>query len=180
MKIKHLLILLLSGYFYSSYAQNTVQVAKKNNIQYITDTTVNFNGLINKFKGKIIYVDIWASWCSPCKHELQVVKDVKGFEDFARKNDVVILYICCDKNGNSWKSFITANKLSGYHTLVNPHINQDFHTTFSMVQKRQGKMKSSFYLPRHFIIDKNSIVVDSIAAHQGSASVYAKLNAMLK
>lgn len=179
MKIKHLFILLLSGHFYSSYAQNTVKVTSKNSIYYLTDTTVNFNGLIDRFKGKIIYVDIWASWCSPCKQELQDSKDVKGFEDFAKKNDIIILYICCDKNGNSWKPFITANKLSGYITLVNPHIKQDLHTTFSMVQRRQGKMKRSFYLPRHFIVDRNGIVVDSLAAHQGSASVYSKLNAML-
>jgi thiol-disulfide isomerase/thioredoxin len=155
------------------------QSASKDNIHYLTDTNTNFDGLISQFKGKVIYIDMWATWCSPCRHELQSKKDIKGFEAFALKNNIVVLYICCDKNGDKWKQFVTANKLAGYHTLINNSINEDFHTTFSMVQNRRGKLKRSFYLPRHLIIDKKGMVVDSIADRQGSAAVYAQLNKML-
>jgi len=153
---------------------------KESNIHYLTDTAVDFNGLISKFKGKVIYVDIWATWCSPCRHELQVKKDIEGFKDFASKNDIVILYICCDKDGKGWEQFITANKLAGYHILVNAHLDKDFHTTFSTVQNRKGVMKRSFYIPRHIIIDKNGMVADSSGGSQASASVYATLNKMIK
>ncbi len=152
---------------------------KHGDIHYLTDTTADFNGLISKFKGKIIYVDIWATWCSPCRHELQVRKDTKGFQDFASKNDIVILYICCDKDGSKWKPFVTANKLAGYHVLVNSHLDKDFHTTFSTVQNRKGIMKRSFYIPRHIVIDKNGMVADSSVDSQGSASVYAALKELL-
>jgi len=155
------------------------QTLKNNNIHYLTDTTANFDSLISEFKGKIIYVDIWATWCSPCTHELQMRKDTKAFKDFASKNDIVILYICCDKNSKEWKSFITANKLTGYHILVNPYLDKDFHTTFSTVQNRKGVMKRSFYIPRHIIIDKNGMVADSSVDSQGSASVYAQLKKLL-
>ncbi len=153
--------------------------SKESNIHYLTDTAVDFNGLISKFKGKVIYVDIWATWCSPCRHELQVRKDIEDFRDFASKNDIVILYICCDKDGKGWKPFITANKLAGYHILVNTHLDKDFHTTFSTVQKRNGVMKRSFYIPRHIIIDENGMVADSSVDSQGSASVYARLKKLL-
>lgn len=148
-------------------------------IVYLTDTAVNFNGLLDKFKGKIVYIDIWATWCSPCRKELQAKKDIKGFDEFALKNDVVLLYICCDKNGNAWKQFITANKLAGYHILANQAINNTFHTAFATVQNRQGKLKSSFYIPRHIIIDQTGAVADSSADRQGSAAVYSKINKLL-
>jgi hypothetical protein len=144
------------------------QTSKESSIHYLTDTTVDFNGLISKFKGKVIYVDIWATW-----------RDVKAFSDFASKNDVVILYICCDKDGKSWKGFINKNQLAGYHILVNSHMEKDFHTTLSQVQMRNGAMKRSLYLPRHIIIDRNGVIADSSADRQGSASVYARLNKML-
>lgn len=154
------------------------QTKAAGNIYYITDTTLSINGLIDKFKNKIIYIDVWASWCGPCRQELQQPKDIKTFQAFAEKNDIVILYICADDSGSKWRSFITKNNLAGYHVLTNSHIKNDFHTTFSQVQNRNGIMKRSFYIPRHFIIDKHGAVVDSMADSQGSPSLYAKLKAL--
>ncbi|WP_121809210.1 TlpA family protein disulfide reductase [Mucilaginibacter kameinonensis] len=168
------LLLLLT---YATQAKS--QTNNNSKIIYINDTTLNFNKLINKFSGKIIYVDIWASWCGPCKQELRMAKDIKGFRQFAAKNNIVILYICMDDNNKLWKNFISFNKLEGYHILKNPQIYKDFHTTFSSVQMRQGKLKRSFYIPRHMIIDKNGIVADSTATYQGSTKVYSKLTEML-
>lgn len=148
-------------------------------IHYLTDTTVNFNALISQFKNKVIYVDAWATWCAPCRQELQRKKDVQAFANFAAKNDIVILYICCDKDGSKWKQYIKANNLAGYHFLINSAVHTDFHTTPSQVQLRSKAMKRSFYMPRHIVIDKNGAVADSSAAEQGSAKVYATLKKLL-
>jgi len=156
-------------------AKAQIVASDKKYIYFITDTVSNFDSLITKFKGKIIYIDVWATWCSPCRYELQKKEDMQAFASFALKNDIVILYICCDKNGNSWKSFIANNNLLGYHILVNPYINKDFHTIFSSVQNRAGAMKRSFYIPRHIIIDKNGMIADSTAADQSDPLVYARL-----
>ena len=146
-------------------------------INYLNDTTLDFNRLVNQFKGKVIYVDIWATWCSLCIQELRLKNDIVNFQKFAVKNNVVILYICCD--GKFWKQFISANRLLGYHILENRLIKEDLHTTFSSVQTRNGKFKQSFYLPRHLIIDQNGAVVDSTAQPQGSAIVYSKIGSLL-
>lgn len=157
----------------------TAQAQTKTGIHYITDTTVNFNALISKFKGKVIYVDAWATWCSPCRQELQKTKQVKDFASFAVKNDIVVLYICCDNNGNKWKQYIAAHNLTGYHFLLNKATQDDFHTTLSQVQNRSGVMKRSLYLPRHIIIDKNGSIADSSAAEQGNVKVYATLKKLI-
>ena len=177
MKIKLSLLLLIFAAVISSKHVNA-QTNNKGKIVFINDTTLNFNSLINKFKGKIVYVDIWATWCSPCRQELLKRKDIKAFQDFASKNDIVILYICCDKQ-DWWKHFVTTNKLIGYHILVNKYIDQAFHTTFSSVQNRVGIMKRSFYIPRHMIIDQSGAVVDSTVDRQGSASVYQKITQLI-
>lgn len=178
MKINMLIIgLLLISVFFTDDAK--AQTQKRSKIFYLSDTSVNFDGLVKRFRGKIIYVDIWATWCSPCRKELRNVKLVKGFEQLASKNDIVILYICCDKTGGQWKQFINANELAGYHMLMNNKLDKDFHTTFSSVQKRMGMLKRSFYIPRHMIVDRDDAVTDSVAAMQGSKLLYTQINQLL-
>ena len=178
MKINMLIIgLLLISVFFTDDAK--AQTQKRSKIFYLSDTSVNFDGLVEKFRGKIIYIDIWATWCSPCRQELRNAKSVKGFEQFASKNDVVILYICCDKTGGQWKQFINANELAGYHILANNKLDKDFHTTFSSVQKRKGMLKRSFYIPRHMIVDRDGAVADTTAASQCSKLLYTQINRLL-
>lgn len=155
------------------------QFSANHGITYLSDTTIDFNTLLNKFKGKIIYVDIWATWCVPCRKELELKKEVRNFEAFALKNNVIVLYICDDKDGSNWKQFISDHHLIGYHILANRLINETLHTTFSTIQKRNGIMKRSFYIPRHMVIDQKGTVVDSAADHQGSTTVYLKINKLL-
>lgn len=150
-----------------------------NEIHYINDADINFNQLIGKFKNKIIYVDVWATWCGPCLQEFQKKKDVQAFAAFAAKNDIVILYICCDEDGSKWKSFIADNKLYGYHFLVNQQVYDDLHTAFALPEKKRGAIEHNFYIPRHLIIDKNGDVADNMADREGSRKVYAKLRQML-
>jgi thiol-disulfide isomerase/thioredoxin len=164
--------LLISG---STIAQSS----KQNSIHYITGTVGNFNTLINKFKGKIIYIDIWASWCHPCRLELQKKKDVTDFTDFASKNEIILLYICADKNAKSWKQFIRTNDLSGYHILINDSLNNDMHRRFPYSQTKPVRLKKGFYIPRHMIIGKDGMIADSMADREGSTPVYNALNKMV-
>ena len=33
-------------------------------------TETNFSTILNSFKGQVVYLDIWASWCAPCRSEI--------------------------------------------------------------------------------------------------------------
>ncbi|MEN0056889.1 MAG: TlpA disulfide reductase family protein [Mucilaginibacter sp.] len=174
------ILLFITRLFFNTGALAQNHCPNLSGIHYLTDTAANFDQLVHQFKNKIVYVDMWATWCHPCRQELQKTKNVKAFEKFATENNIVILYICCDDDDKKWKSFISANKLNGYHILINKHMEQDFHTTYGEWQNRKGSIKKSLYLPRHLIIDKNRSVADSSAREQGNPLVYAKLKKLLK
>lgn len=65
---------------------------------------VDANGNVvdfSSFKGKYVYVDVWASWCGPCCKE---VPFLKAMEAELENDNVVFLSISVDKDGEAWKS----------------------------------------------------------------------------
>ena len=67
---------------------------------------------LSDLKGKVVYMDFWASWCGPCKGEMPHAKKIK--EHFQGK-DVVFLYVSIDEKEEAWKKGIEAMHISGIH-----------------------------------------------------------------
>lgn len=67
---------------------------------------------LSDFKGKVVYVDVWATWCGPCKGEIPHLKKIEGeYHD----KDVVFLAVSIDteKNHANWKKFVQDEELKG-------------------------------------------------------------------
>lgn len=60
--------------------------------------------------GKWVYVDIWATWCVPCKAE---IPSLKALEEKYKKSNVVFVSISIDKNHATWKRFVKDKQLGG-------------------------------------------------------------------
>lgn len=68
---------------------------------------------LSDFKGKVVYLDFWASWCGPCKGEMPHAKKIK---EQLNGKDVVFLYVSIDENVEAWKKGIESMEISGVHT----------------------------------------------------------------
>ncbi len=61
-------------------------------------TLTDLNGQkvsLSDFKGKVIIVDFWATWCGPCK--MEIPSFIKLQEDY--KDEVVVLGVSLDQGG---------------------------------------------------------------------------------
>ena len=124
--------------------------------------------LTSKYKGKVIYVDNWASWCGPCIVEMPHFARLQ--EDFANK-DVVFVYLCQpdDYKNDRAKSIILENQVKGEHYLMNRQLaNPTFY-----IFRRSG-------VPSYLLINKNGVVVDDDAPRPSSKEIRDKLNELLK
>jgi len=76
----------------------------------------SFELLLRHFKGKIVYIDVMASWCKPCLAEL---KEYEKTDDFFKKNDIVRLFISIDepKDWNACLKRLDERLLNGYFVI---------------------------------------------------------------
>jgi thiol-disulfide isomerase/thioredoxin len=85
----------------------------------------------NKYKGKALFIDLWATWCGPCLREMPVSNSLHN--EF---NDVPVEFIyLCTSEGSSiekWKSKISELEISGTHLFVNSIIHSELMSLFSV------------------------------------------------
>lgn len=58
---------------------------------------------LNEFRGRVVFIDFWASWCAPCKKELPELNSfIKGYDG----EDIVVLAINIDKKRSHAEGFL--------------------------------------------------------------------------
>ena len=70
------------------------------NLKTKSNDKLNFHEVIEKNKGKILYVDFWASWCAPCRRAMSASKQLR--EDY-KNTDIVFIYIALNDKTKEWK-----------------------------------------------------------------------------
>ncbi len=146
------IILLLTLNVFSQQPTTDYTIQEESNLVNLREAKyagVSFENIINKYKGKVIYLDFWASWCRPCKNEMPYSKkmhhELKG-------KDVVFVYMSTDKDANTWKTSIAQLQVTGENYLINAKVWNEYNNLFKVT-----------YIPRYVLIDKNGKVVDANA-----------------
>lgn len=136
--------------------QNSRITDKDYHILTCDSTITCLEDAVKPFKGKVVYIDVWATWCGPCLKEFQYLPALK---EKARNMDVVYLYISIDRpeERKKWEKTIAYHQLKGYHLLVNEKLGKSLYTEL-------GNERQILSIPCFVIIDKTGKIAIRHAA----------------
>ena len=101
---------------------------------------------LGEFKGKVVFLNFWATWCKPCEEEMPSMQQLhaalqgKPFE---------IVAVSIDKDGaEAIREFV-----------------KKYGVTFTVLHDRKGRIKELYKttgVPETFIIDQNGVIAEKV------------------
>lgn len=87
-----------------------VVLKSSDHLQHITEGEALLQKILQQFKGKIVLLDVWGTWCGPCKEALK-----HSTEEYARlsKYDIAYVYLANNSPRDSWENVIKMYNVSG-------------------------------------------------------------------
>ncbi len=113
--------------------------AKNNGTQFNT-----FKDVLALTKGKVALIDMWGTWCTPCKEEIE--KNATNLHAHFKGKNVNFIYVANYNIGREqeWKKAIAYFQIEGIHILANPKLTKDI----------MGNVKASGY-PTYILVKKD-------------------------
>lgn len=143
------------------------KLKKKTILVNFQNEEIEFEDLIKKFKGNLIYVDLWASWCVPCRAAMPASVEMRNlFKD----KPVQFLYLSLDKKYTDWQIALKDEKLTEYK---NSYLLKDVKN--AQLLKALGIVT----IPRYLIYNKKGQLINQNAPGPNSNKLRDLLNKSL-
>jgi thiol-disulfide isomerase/thioredoxin len=124
-------------------AQDTLRIAPAFTLSDIHGNKVS----LSDFKGKVVYLDFWASWCGPCVAEIPHSKKLQ--KQFKDNTGIVFINISLDRDTIQWKKKVESKSMMGVQLLSPKGLESDVINNYDL--------KS---IPRFIIINRQGKIVD--------------------
>ncbi|MGV0829741.1 TlpA family protein disulfide reductase [Empedobacter brevis] len=106
--------------------------------------SVTIEKAFSNYKGQIILLDLWATWCGDC------IKNMPALKALHEKNpDVTFVYLSMDKTEEAWKKGIEKYQIEGQHFYMGNNWKGNFGTGIDLN-----------WIPRYMVLDQNGKIAD--------------------
>ncbi len=99
---------------------------------------------LENFRGKYVYIDIWATWCAPCRKELPYLEKL---QDKYHGKNICFVSLSCDTNRKVWEQKVVTGKLKG----IQLHLTDDSFMKKYMIQG----------IPRFILLDPQGRIISA-------------------
>jgi thiol-disulfide isomerase/thioredoxin len=122
---------------------------------------------LEELKGKVIYLDFWATWCAPC---IQALPHVERIRQRFNENEVAFIYINLDEDKNKWLRYLSEHSLGGKH--VNGNSPNPYRESVSALYQATK-------LPATVIIDRSGNIAADANEHLDSETAATKIQNLI-
>lgn len=114
------------------------------------------------FRGKYVYIDMWATWCGPCKQEMPYLKQLeKQFEDAS----IVFLGLSVDRDKSKWEEMAGNGNLTGVQLYLGTQ------SSFQEAYRAES-------IPRFILLDKDGVIISNDMSRPSDPETAETLNAL--
>ncbi len=159
---------LINKYLETKTHFENLQPSENTLLKLTKDTPTNefITKILDDHKGKIIYLDIWATWCSPCRKEMPFSKKLM---QTLNNDKVAFVYLCVDSEEDKWKAIISELNISGSHYLATPDQSSLLYQLFEM----NG-------VPQYVLLDtKGNVIEKGIQLRPSESLIKVKIDKLL-
>jgi thiol-disulfide isomerase/thioredoxin len=125
--------------------------------------SANSGDLLAQYRGKVVLLDFWASWCGPCRRSLPSLKRLQAVYGSA---DFVLISVSEDDDESAWRSFVSNN-----HMTWTQHWDSD-----STLQSKFGVSA----LPTYVLIGRDGTVVQTFVGEAPAETIVERIGPDLK
>ncbi len=138
--------------------------------RFLEEQPASFKALAAAFPGKTVYIDLWATWCTPCKAQFAYNKELKAL---LKKQGVEALYISIDRLQEEprWKEMIRYYDLQGHHLRASDALMKDLRDIF-------GEKNKTLYIPRYAILKNSALVIPAAKQPSDLKGLEEQLNGL--
>jgi thiol-disulfide isomerase/thioredoxin len=121
---------------------------------------------LESLKGKYVYVDVWATWCGPCRREIPSLQKVE--EQYHGKNiEFVSISIDALKDHEKWSKLVTEKQLGGIQLFADKDWNSQFVKEYAI----DG-------IPRFILIDPSGNIISADAPRPSDTKLIDLFNSL--
>ncbi|QXP73423.1 redoxin family protein [Tenacibaculum sp. AHE15PA] len=127
----------------------------------------NFKGgttSLDDLKGKYVYIDMWATWCNPCKQEIPFLQKVEK-QYHGKDIEFVSISVDSERDYETWKKMVADKNLTG----------------IQLYSKRDKSFAGAYKvnsIPRFILIDPQGNIVDANAPRPSSPRLIELFNSL--
>ena len=139
-------------------AENPIVVGKLSP-EFKAEKTDGSTCSLADFQGKYLYIDIWATWCAPCRRELP---HFKALEERFADRDITFLGLSIDDDKARWAEMVNSGKTSSHQALIDKE--SEFLEAYDVRS-----------IPRFILLDKEGKIVNPNMVQPSSGQVVEML-----
>ncbi|MDC8000711.1 TlpA disulfide reductase family protein [Aequorivita todarodis] len=111
--MKTLIALLLFVGFAQAQQKSFSEAALNEKFLSENNVEISFSEILQQYKGKTVFIDVWASWCKDCIEGMPKVQKLRE-----ENPEVVFLFLSLDKETKSWKHGIEKYGVVGENYFI--------------------------------------------------------------